>query len=82
MMEIGVTAAAQHDLTRLRAFLTGKSERAAIATTDALFAAIESLEKFPERGRPGRGAGRRELVVNHGRDGYVIRYRVTSKGCS
>ncbi|MEO8926576.1 MAG: type II toxin-antitoxin system RelE/ParE family toxin [Caulobacteraceae bacterium] len=64
-------------MARLEAFLAIKNQRAALAATDALLAAVRSLGDFPERGRPGKGAGRRELVVKYGRDAYVVRYRVT-----
>lgn len=40
----------------------------------ALFTAGESLRTFPNRGRHGRVAGTRELVVVHP---YVISYEVT-----
>lgn len=76
-MQVRLTEAAQLDLARLQAFLAEKSTRAALRTVDALIEAVESLDQFPNRGRPERGVGRRELVLRHGRDGYVIRYRVT-----
>ena len=77
MTPVRLTPGAAHDLARLEAFLANKSERAALATTDALLRAVRSLRDFPERGRSGNGPRRRELVVRHGQNGYVIRYRVT-----
>jgi plasmid stabilization system protein ParE len=48
-----------------------------MAAVQAIASAIQSLDQFPERGALVRGANWRELVVRFGRDGYVVRYRVT-----
>jgi addiction module RelE/StbE family toxin len=44
-------------------------------TIELLHAAATGLVRFPERGRPGRVAGTRELIVAP----YVIAYRVRPK---
>jgi len=75
LIPVRVTPAAHRDLTRLVAWLAPKSARAADAAADAMNAAIESLGEMAARGRP-IGSELRELPVQFGRYGYVIRYRV------
>jgi toxin ParE1/3/4 len=36
--------------------------------------AIQSLGALPERGRPVRRAGARELIVPFGKSAYIVRY--------
>jgi plasmid stabilization system protein ParE len=69
-----VSRAAAADIERLRAFLFGRNPTAAERATATLLAAIQSLQTFPDRGRPA-GAGGRQLVVPFGRSSYVIDYR-------
>ena len=64
----------QLTLRRLHAFLTDKSPLAADRAIAALIAAIQSLDSFPERGRPSGRPNLRELIVPFGRSGYVLRY--------
>ena len=45
-----------------------------VAPSRLLIRAIESLEAFPERGRPSGTPNVRELIVPFGRSGYVLRY--------
>jgi plasmid stabilization system protein ParE len=68
--------AAYRDLTRLSAWLSPKSPRAADRAADAMLGAITSLAEMSDRGTPLRGRIR-ELAVEFGRDGYVLRYRST-----
>jgi len=77
MRPVELSPGAVRDLVRLEAFLLMKSERAALAAAAAITAAVTSLAEFSDRGHPSKVAGRRELIVRYGRDGYVIRYRVT-----
>lgn len=72
---VRLSDAANRDLARLAAFLQPDSPAAAVRARAALEIALNSLAKFPDRGREGRG-GLRELKAAFGRDGYVIRYSV------
>jgi toxin ParE1/3/4 len=69
-----VSRAAAADLKRLHAFLADKDAAAARRAVDALIAAIQSLEAFPDRGRSSGIPGARELIVPFGRSAYVLRY--------
>jgi plasmid stabilization system protein ParE len=73
-MKITVSQEALADLARLHDFLEGKSPRAAERAIATLVAAIQSLDNFPERGRPSGAANLRELIVPFGRSSYVLRY--------
>lgn len=73
-MKLIVAPAALADLERLHAFLSDKSPTAAQRAIVALERAMESLDIFPDRGRPSGVAGVRELIVPFGRSAYVIRY--------
>ena len=63
---------AQTDLADIFAYIAADNEEAAGRVVDRLYGAGQSLAQFPQRGRPARLVGRRELVV----DRYVITYRV------
>ncbi len=63
---------AQSDLADVFAYLAAANAEAADRVVDQLYAAGQSLAQFPQRGRPARLVGRRELVV----DPYLITYRV------
>jgi plasmid stabilization system protein ParE len=69
-----VSPAAAADLERLRAFLVTKNPDAAQRVVVALSRAIQSLDIFPDRGRPSTTLGARELVVPFGRSAYIVRY--------
>ena len=73
-MNIIVSQAAAADFERLYAFLADKNPAAARQAVAALVAAIESLDRFPERGRPTSIRNTRELIVPFGRSAYVLRY--------
>ena len=80
MRPVELSPHAERDLERLVDFLAAKSERAALAAADAIVMAVQSLGELSDRGRRvGRSGHRRELFVRYGRDGYVIRYRVTAE---
>jgi plasmid stabilization system protein ParE len=74
-MRIIVAPSALADLARLRAFLARDNPVAAERAAAALNTAIQSLDAFPERGRPsGNNSNIRELIVSFGKSGYVLRY--------
>jgi len=73
-MKIIISEAAAADLGRLHAFLADKSPAAADRAAVTLVTAIQSLDLFPERGRPSGTPNVRELIVPFGRSTYVLRY--------
>lgn len=73
-MRIVVSQAAQADLQRLHKFLSGPDPDAARRAIASIVSAIDSLDPFPERGRPSPLAGIRELLVPFGASAYVVRY--------
>src|SRR5262245_21855501 len=66
---------ADADLARLEEFIANESRRQASRAIERILRGLRNLEHFPEMGRDV-GEGYRELVLRHGRSGYVIRYRV------
>jgi plasmid stabilization system protein ParE len=77
MPHLDFSRAALADLQRLRDFLRKKNPRAAKAAGETIIEAIKVLSTFPEAGRPSEGGNpdERELVIGHGRDGYIALYR-------
>ncbi len=73
-MKLIVSEAAIAELKRLHVFLAENSPAAADRAIAALVGAIQSLDLFPERGRPSTIPDLRELIVLFGRFGYVLRY--------
>jgi toxin ParE1/3/4 len=69
-----VSRAAQADLERLQAFLADKNPETAQRVVVVLTRAIQSLDTFPDRGRPSGVPGTRELIVPFGGSAYVMRY--------
>jgi len=69
-----VSRAAAADIERLRAFLKDKNPVTAQRVAAVLTDAIQSLDTFPDRGRPSGTPGARELIVPFGRSAYVLRY--------
>ena len=63
------------DLERVADFLREESPPAAENVLLLILDAIDVLDRHPYIGRPVRGA-LRELVIGHGRSGYVALYRV------
>lgn len=61
----------------LVAFIAADNPRAAVEQGDRIVAAANALSDNPDRGRPGRVAGTRELVVP--RTSHIIVYR-TARG--
>ncbi len=65
------------DLKRLHAFIEPHSSDAASRAINTLIEAAESLQEYPEKGKPWElEIGFRELPVKFGARGYVIRYRL------
>ena len=73
-MRLIVSQSAMADLAQLHAFLDDKNPAAANRVATTLVEAVESLDIFPERGRPSGAQNVRELIVPFGRAGYVLRY--------
>jgi plasmid stabilization system protein ParE len=73
-VKIVVSDAAQADLLRLHDFLADKNPDAARRAVSAIVGSIDSLDLFPDRGRPSAVAGARELIVPFGDSSYVLRY--------
>jgi toxin ParE1/3/4 len=74
-MRIRWTPPAVHDLTRICDYIDEHSSAATSRRVALLiYRSVASLQKFPERGRPGRKTDTRELIV----PGlpYVVVYRV------
>jgi plasmid stabilization system protein ParE len=73
-VKLVVSQAAQADLLRLHKFLADLNPDAARRAVAAITGAIDSLDLFPDRGRPSPIPGARELVLPFGASTYVIRY--------
>lgn len=78
MSRIVYTAAALRDIERLRAFLQPKNQTAARRAGEAIRNGLRILASQPRMGRPADDLPEpyREWVIEFGRDGYVVRYRV------
>ena len=74
--EVRLTSIANRDLVRVVDFLADWNPAAALRAHDTLEAAIQSLDTFSERGRPGPEPDLRELIVPFGSGAYVVQYRV------
>jgi toxin ParE1/3/4 len=73
-MRLSWTAPAVQDLVSARAYIARDNPPAADHQVERVVAAISTLLRFPETGRPGRRTGTRELVVS--RTPYIVAYRV------
>ena len=65
------------DLDRLFDFIAATDRVAAGSACTTILDAVGILERHPHIGRPVRG-DLRELVISHGRSGYVALYRVSA----
>jgi plasmid stabilization system protein ParE len=74
-----VSRAAAAYIERLRAFLTDEHAAAAQRSATVLMHAIQSLDTFPDRGRPSRVTGAHELIVPFGRSAYIVRYAYNAR---
>jgi len=73
-MTVVWTARAVRQLVALRSPIARRSEENASLVAVRIIEAVELLRNQPERGRPGRIPGTRELVVPH--TPYLVPYRV------
>ncbi|MGC5780062.1 type II toxin-antitoxin system RelE/ParE family toxin [Methylobacterium sp. NFXW15] len=74
-MKIRITRRALRHLDEVRAYIAVDNPAAANKTIARLREAINGLTLYPERGRPGRIVGTRELVVSG--TPYIVPYRLT-----
>jgi toxin ParE1/3/4 len=73
-MRIVWTEPALRDLAAARAYIAWDNPSAAARQMESILAAVETLPRFPESGRPGRRNGTRELVVSH--TPFIVPYRI------
>jgi plasmid stabilization system protein ParE len=71
-----LSSEARSDVTRLRNFLGVKNPRAAIRAMQAIWAALQRLEQFPQSGRATDDPRIRQIVVPFGASGYIVRYTI------
>ena len=76
-MIIRYTRLALADLDHARGYIALDNPQAAAAMAARIREAVDGLRQFPERGRPGRVAGTRELVVP--RTPFVVPYRIAGQ---
>lgn len=74
MAQVRLSRRAQRDLERLYEFLAAVSPEAAAESLRHIIEAVDVLARHPLIGR-GLHAELRELVISHGRTGYVALYR-------
>ncbi len=63
-MQLRWTQAAAADLERIADYLVGQTPDRASRLVRSIYDAPETLLSFPHRGRPGKKAGTRELVLS------------------
>ena len=73
-MRIRWTPAAVADLEQIHNYLTERMPNFAHSTIVRVYGAVQSLKRMPNRGRPGRELGTRELVLAP--LPYIVAYRV------
>lgn len=73
-MKLRYTRQALADLDEARSYIAERSPEAAAAMAARIRDAIAGLTAFPDRGRPGRVGGTRELVIPA--TPFVVAYRV------
>lgn len=66
---------ADADLERLEIFIAAESKRQAARAIARILRGLQNLQRMPELGKD-IGDGFRQLILRHGKSGYVIRYRV------
>lgn len=70
-------AGARDDRRRIFSYLAERNPAAAARLIEALILTADSLASFPDRGRPGRAPGTRELVTVYP---YLLVYEVDRTG--
>ena len=73
-MKVEWSHPAQRDLIAIAEYVAADSPNAALAVVDRIDSLVAALADHPRRGRPGRVAGTRELVVPN--LPYIIAYRL------
>ena len=73
MTRVTYSPRANLDLERLFEFVAREDPEAASASVEAIMHGVLVLERHPLMGRPAE-EGMRELVISHGRTGYVALY--------
>lgn len=76
-MIVRYTKLALADLRQAREYIALHNPHAAADIAARIRSAVDGLRQFPERGRPGRMPGTRELVVP--RTPFVVPYRVVGQ---
>jgi toxin ParE1/3/4 len=66
---------AQTDREEIFDYIAADSPRAAVTVDKRIQSQVETLARFPRRGRTGRVEGTRELVILH--MPYIVAYRIT-----
>lgn len=72
-MKVVISARAKADLISISAHVARDNERAAQDLRRQIVTSIGSLAESPHRGRPGRVAGTRELIISKS---YIAAYRI------
>jgi len=73
-MYIRWTPAAADNFEHIKNYLSERHPQFVQSTVLAVYEAIRSLKTYPQRGRPGREEGTRELVLS--RLPYIVAYRI------
>ncbi len=73
-MKVTWSVPAQRDLTAIADHIAADDTGAALAVVDRIDDLVAALADHPRRGRPGRVAGTRELVVPN--LPYIVAYRI------
>ena len=68
------SALAMSDRVAIFDYIEADNPQSAVTLDERIRADVETLEKFPESGRPGRVEGTRELVLR--RTPYIAAYRL------
>lgn len=74
MMKLVWTRSARQDVNEIWDYLALRRPNSAELMDSQILNAVEGLANFPKRGRPGRAAGTRELVIQG--SPYLIVYWV------
>lgn len=75
-MRLRWTATAARDLERITDYLFDKTPQHAPRLARSLYKSITALKTFPNRGRPGKKPGTRELVIPS--LPYIVVYQVSA----
>jgi toxin ParE1/3/4 len=73
-MRLEWSSFAQSDRDAIFDYIEADSPQAAVTVDDRIRTQAETLEQFPQSGRPGRIERTRELVIN--RTPYIVAYRI------